>query len=99
MRKQEINEVEKNTLQFILNHKKCTIPDDCIGERKECKNGRTITMKYNKCKFRPDCVKFNNAYKHKIKEGEIKEYRDTRCLTLTTGNVKIMFTSEAAETP
>jgi hypothetical protein len=99
MRKQKRNEVEKNTLQFILNRKKCTIPDDYIVKRKEYKNNRIIMVKYNKCNFRPDYVKFNNAYKHKIKETEIKEYRDTRYLTLTTGNVKIVFTSKAAETP
>jgi hypothetical protein len=99
MRKEKRNEVEKNTLQFILNRKKCTISDDCIGERKECKNGRIIMVKYNKCKFRPDCVKFNNAYKHKIKEGEIKDYKENRYLKLSSGNLNIVFTTEKAKTP
>jgi len=65
-------EVEKDTLQFILNKKKCTIPDDCIAKRKERENGKIIMVIYNKCKFRPDCMKFKNAYKHKIKEEPIK---------------------------
>ena len=67
-------EVEKNTLQFILNRKKCNIPEDCIAKRKMInERGKSVTIEYNKCKFRTDCVKFKNAYRHKINEEAIKD--------------------------